>query len=198
MCEPTTIAIAAIAASTAMGAYGQIQAGNAAQKAATANNAIAQQNAIVSDRLAANAEERGRIAEQQQRMKTSALMGRQQAVLAAKGIDISSGTPLDILAQSAEYGEMDALTTRYNFAQEAAGYRQQASNQRFGGQMALFEGKNAKTASRWQAMGTLVSGAGKIAGAGGGGSGPTAYNSSTGSAGARSSSFSDGTIVNWN
>lgn len=164
MCEPTTIMAGLALAGAAVSAVGTIQQGQAAKAAGAYNNRVQQQNAITSEALAKDAEDRGRIAEQRQRQQTASLMGRQQAVLAAKGIDLGSGTPLDILSQSAEYGELDALTIRHNASNEALGYRVQANNQRTSGQMALLEGKNAATGSYYQAGGTLLGGASKAGG----------------------------------
>src|SRR5690606_151891 len=68
----------------------------------------------------------GAVEEQAQRRKTAALMGRQRAVQAASGLDITSGSPLSILADTAQLGELDAQTVRANANREAQQYNAQA------------------------------------------------------------------------
>lgn len=163
MCDPVTLTVLTVAAA-GVTAYGQYQQGQAAKQAGEYQAAVAEQNARTSENLAKDAEQRGQIAEQNQRRQTAALMGRQQAVLAAKGIDLANGTPLDILSQSAEYGELDALTIRHNASLEALQLRAQAGNQRAQGQLSLLEGNNAATAGTLSAGGTLLSGGAKAGG----------------------------------
>lgn len=163
MCDPVSLTVAAVAAA-GVTAYGQYQQGVAAEKAGQYQMRVAEQNAKTSENLAKDAEARGQLAIENQRRQTASLMGRQQAVLAAKGIDIGSGTPLDILSQSAEYGEIDAQTIKHNFDMEALNYRVQGRNQLNQGQMALLEGKSAKQGAMFQAGGTLIGGAGKAGG----------------------------------
>ena len=50
--------------------------------------------------------------------------------MAANGVDLSSGSPLDILGDTAMYGELDALTIRSNAEREAYGYRVQSRRRR--------------------------------------------------------------------
>lgn len=48
-------------------------------------------------------------AEEQSRLKTKQILGRQRVLYAKAGVDISSGSPLEIMASTAAEGEREAL-----------------------------------------------------------------------------------------
>lgn len=106
--------------------------------------------------LAEDALKRGAEAEAKQRRETSALQGRQRAVLAASNLDIGSGSPLAILGDTAQLGELDALTVRNNSEREASYHRTNAS-------FAGMKKKSAKSAGMWAVAGTLAGGASALA-----------------------------------
>lgn len=142
MCEPATIAMmsmAMTALSTGMSAMGQMnqQAAMGAQanyqsQIARRNAEIMEANAKTADWQKADALKRGQVAENQQRLKTAQQIGTQTAQLAGQGTDLA-GSPLDILGDTAQAGEFDALTIRNNAAREAWGYDVKAWNARAGG-----------------------------------------------------------------
>jgi len=81
------------------------------------------------DRLAAMGErdafDRGREAEVSLLAQTNSLIGTQRVGYASQGIDISSGTALDVQAQAAGMSERDIITLKNNAAREAWGIRTQ-------------------------------------------------------------------------
>jgi len=157
MCDLT--AIFAIGSSL-MGAWGQYEQGRAANQAAQYQAQIARMNAEMADRRAQDAIERGREEEQKQMRATSQLMGKQQVGMAANGVDLSFGSPLDLIVDTALMGELDALTIKKNAYREAQDYKQQAANFRAEGEMQRLAGKNAKRQGILQAGGTLLGGFG--------------------------------------
>lgn len=159
-----SIALALGLVSTAVGAVGQVQSGQAAMAAAKYNNQVAQMNAQMSERKARDALERGKREEQKQRMETAALMGRQKAALSANNVDVTFGSPFELINDTAYLGEMDARIIRTNAARESYDYRVQAVNQRSQGQLALMEGRSQRTGSLLAAAGTLLGGAGQAYG----------------------------------
>lgn len=161
MCDPVTMLMAA---STVMGAAGSIQQGNAAAASAKYNAQVSDMNAKLAERSARDAVERGQVQEQQQRMKTSAIMGQQKAAMAANGVDLKFGSPLDTLVDTATMGELDALTIRSNTAREERDTRQQANNLRGQAGMYRAEGAAAKTAGYMDAFGTILGGGAKAYG----------------------------------
>lgn len=141
MCEPitTTVMLGASVAQTALGVAHQAQQAQeaAAQQASRSwqaayqtafQTAQAHNAATVSEYNAQDAERRGAVEEERQRRKTSLLLGTQQARFAAQGSDLL-GSPLDLLGDTAAFGEQDALTARYQAARDAWNYRIQAANQ---------------------------------------------------------------------
>ena len=106
--------------------YGQYQAGQAGAQAARYQAAVARNNAIVSGYNAQQALDQGDAAVTQSQMKTRSLIGAQRAALAANGVDVNSGSALDVQSDSAMLGQLDALTLRYNAQTKANAYLSQA------------------------------------------------------------------------
>lgn len=160
MCELATIAAVASIGGTIMGAMGQIQHGQAAKSAAEYNAAVARNNQVIAERQAQDALKRGEIAESEQRRKNQAILGSQKAAMGANGLEIGSGSNLDILGDTAQFGELDALTIKSNAQREAYGYRVQGMN--FGAEAGLadFRASQAMPSALIGAGGTLLSGVG--------------------------------------
>lgn len=170
MCELMT---ALTIGSTLLGAAGAVTAGQAAGSAGKYNQQIAEMNATMSERRAKDAQERGAIAEQRKRQDVAKMTGAQTAAMAANGVDLTFGSPLDTLVDSAVLGELDALTIRTNTAREAYDFRVGAVNQRAQGSLERMKGDAAETAGYLNAGGTILAGGGKAYGqykGGGGGS----------------------------
>jgi len=124
-------------------AYGQYQSGRA-------NERLMDYNARLAEQQAEDALARGREAERRMRTDVRRTIGSQRARLAASGVDISAeGSAVDLFADTARLGELDALTIRNNAAREAWGYRTQAVDYRARGDLARREGT-------YRAVGTLL------------------------------------------
>lgn len=147
--------------STLLGAAGQIQQGQAANASAKYNAQVQEMNANLADRRARDAIERGAAEEQRKRQEVARIKGAQIAGMAANGVDITFGSPLDTIVDTATLGELDALTIRSNTYREAYDYKVDAVNKRAGANLTRMEGKNAKTGSYLAAAGTVLTGAGK-------------------------------------
>lgn len=146
--------------STIMGAAGQIQQ---AQSTAAANRyqaKVADMNAQISEKRAKDALERGAKEEQQKRRENQQLLGKQQAAMAANGVDLTFGSPLDVIVDSSVLGELDALTIRTNAYREEYDYRVQAANQRAQGTMSRGAADSALAGGYLGAAGTILGGAG--------------------------------------
>ncbi len=125
------VGIALAAAGTATSVAGQIKAGNAAQRVGEFNANVATEAATIK--------------EQQQRMADQRIQSAARANIGASGIEATSGSPLDVMVESARQAEMNALIIRRGGVLDAYSAR--------------MAGKNAKTASRIGALGTLLTGA---------------------------------------
>lgn len=150
-------ATAATLASGAIGAYGAIQSGQAQKKQARYQSAVERNNATIAGWQAEDATQRGQIEEQRQRLATARLRGAQRAGMAANGIEIDSGSPLDVLMDTASLGELDALTIRSNAEREAYGFRSQQGNLMAQSGLTTMAGRNAATAGYIGAGSTLLS-----------------------------------------
>lgn len=163
MCELATASLVLAGIGTAVSAYGQLQAGQAASAQARYQAAVARNNAILSERAAQDAEARGRAAEDRRRRETALLIGRQRAVLAANGVVVDTGSALDITAGTREVGELDALTIRSNAEREALALRAQGANFETEAELAGLRGRSALAEGRIGAFGTALSGSGTVA-----------------------------------
>lgn len=146
---------------TVVGAAGQIQQGRAAAQAAEYNAKVQDMNAKIADRRARDAIERGQAEEQRKRMEVSRLQGQQKAAMAANGVDLTFGSPLDMIVDTAVLGELDALTIRSNAYREAYDHQVDRANRRAGAAMSRMEGEASRTAGYLGAMGTVLTGGGK-------------------------------------
>lgn len=168
----TGIALALTAASVATQAYGQKKQATAAKKAGQAQARVAESsaqvldfNAEIADLQAKDAVIRGAEAESRFRTQIRGAIGTQRAGFAAGNIDVSFGSPVDVQADAAFLGELDALTIRTNAAREAWGFKVQAADIRKRAEITRKEGVNALTAAdaaasaaKWAMGGTLLGG----------------------------------------
>lgn len=150
MCDfGITAAITAIVTgivSTTMGIVSSIQEGNARQAEYNYQAEVAKQNAKIAQANADQKRQEGIEESRLQRLKTLQAVGSQQAAMAANGLDVSSGTALDIVEDTATMGELDALTTRYNYESQALGLEQQAYNFKNQSNLDILAGQNAQKA----------------------------------------------------
>lgn len=106
-------------------------------KAASFNAETARANEALAREAAGTALEQGRVEELISRIGTKQLIARQTTVLAARGIDVGEGSPVDIVADTAAIGEFEALNIRWNAGQEAKRHLATAYN--FGRQANLLD-----------------------------------------------------------
>lgn len=167
----SALAVGLALAGTAVDVYGKIKAGKAEkrageaeQRAAESQAGLSEYNAAVADLQAKDAEERGQIEANHFRQRTRALIGEQRTGFAAGNIDVGFGSAVDVQADAAFLGELDALTVRTNAAREAWGFRVEATDQRNRADVQRKEGANAAAAGRerqkamnWNAAGSAFS-----------------------------------------
>ncbi len=158
MCD---LSMALTLGSTLLGAAGQMQSASATAAANKYNAQVANMNAQISERRAKDAIERGAVEEQKKRAEVQQVLGKQQAAMAANGVDVTFGSPLDTITDSAVLGEMDALTIRTNAYREAYDYRVDAANKRASATLSNMNASAATTGGYLGAAGTILGGAGK-------------------------------------
>lgn len=155
--------VALTVASLALTAYGQYQQGQAQKESEKFNAQVSRNNAIIAERNAKAAKERGDAEADAKRRQIASVKGQQRAAFAASGVAIDEGTPLDILADTAELGELDVLNIKNNAEREAYNYRVQAGD--FTAQAGLHDAsaRNASTAGLINAGTTVLTGSRDIA-----------------------------------
>jgi hypothetical protein len=159
MAALTAAMVALTAAGALSGAANDVQGGAAARRQGEYQSKVFGIDADLAERQADDAIARGHEAELRAGRQGKQIIGAQRAAYAASGVDVSSGTPAAVEADTQALSELDALTIKNNAALEAWGYRVQAADYRTKAQMALAAGRNEQTRSQNRAIGTLLSGA---------------------------------------
>lgn len=161
--SPTVLAIGALATSAigaGVGAYGQVQASNAASASAKANAQIAENNQQIATNNANAAVQAGNQQAAMSQAKTRASVGAIKASQAAAGIDVNSGTDVDVRSSAADLGELDAINIRGNAAKTAYGYQAQGTSFENTANLDTAQAANATTAGAIGAGSTLIGGLG--------------------------------------
>lgn len=123
-----------------------IQQGKNAQAMYNYQAKVAKKNADIAQQNADQERQAGIEEARWQRIKTLQSIGSQQVAMAGNGIDITSGTALDTIEDTAQLGELDALMIQYNSERAAQNYEQQANNFNNQANLDVIAGKNAATA----------------------------------------------------
>ncbi len=140
-------ATGAVLIATAVTAYGQHQAGQAAKATSKYNAKLAENEAIAK-------EQQAHIESQQMRQDQKRLAASQRAGFAKGGAVITTGTPLLLMAEQAGIAELDILNQQRNRAMEATSLRSEAS-------LSKFQGSQAARAANIQTGATVIGGAAK-------------------------------------
>lgn len=169
----TTALIIGMVASTTMQVAGKIKEGNAAKKIGeleqeAANDAagLTDYNAEVASLQAADAITRGTEEENRYRTGIRGIIGAQRTGFAGGNVDVGFGSAVDVSADAAFLGELDALTIQTNAAREAWGFEVEAEDlgrradiQRKEGTAMAAAGRENQKASRYAAVATGIGGA---------------------------------------
>lgn len=153
MCLPVLAAIG-----TGLNVVGQIQQGKAQSAAYSAQEAADEQNARIAERQAQQAAISGAKEEREMRQRGAAVAGQQRAAYSASGLDIASGSPLDILQDTNYQNTLDVINIRQNTANTVWGYQTQQTNYLNQAAAARSAAKNARRSSRIGALGSLAGG----------------------------------------
>lgn len=138
MCNPALALVAVTVASSAASMYSQRQQSKY-------QSAVADQNADIAESQAQDAVNRGNIEADQRRREMRQRAGTAAATMGATGAELSSGTALDVFADNAQFGTLDALTTVNNAQREAYGYQVQGMNATAQGNAAQSQARAAVT-----------------------------------------------------
>lgn len=168
MSGAVSIATVASVAGTAMSAYGAYSNSQNAKAAMGAQAQVNRNNALIAGWQAEDAIKRG--GRDAMRVKTMAnrLKGAQRAGFGANGVDMTTGSALQILSDTEYFGEVDAGTVKDNAAKEAWALRNQAMG--FSSEASLMQGRADRESPALAAGTSLLTSAGKVSSQWGSGS----------------------------
>lgn len=122
--------VAAVAAvPVVMGMVGGIMQGSAQRGIAESNARLAEQNATLASQAAGEQARQARVA-------GAVAVGREKATFGGTGIDVNSGTSIDVMRDTQAQYELDAMKAEYNGRVQVAAYTREAAMSRYQGRLA--------------------------------------------------------------
>jgi hypothetical protein len=119
-------------------------------------------NAQISDLLATDAVGRGFESASRQRALTRGVIGTQRAGFAGQNVDVNVGSAVDVQADAAFLGELDAQRLLQDSEREAWGYQVQAFDRRMAAKVARETGQSQGNAVMFGTAGSTLTGAGSL------------------------------------
>jgi len=166
MADPFTLAtvgIGATAGGSVLGGLGNMLSGQSSQNMYNYQSAVALVNKQISDQNASYAIAAGETSAQQSGMQTRATIGTTRATQGAGGLDVNSGSNLNVRSSEAEVGAESAALIRSNAAKQAYGY--EVEGLQYTAQSAVYKqaGSQSALAGMIGAGSSLLGGAGSVA-----------------------------------
>lgn len=159
-----TTAMVALSVGNTISRYAsQRKSATAATRQADFEATFLEQNATLADQQAEDALVRGQNAQYKQAAQTRGLIGSQRAAAAASGVDVGSGSALELQLDSAGMGEIDRTEIKNNAMLEAWGYQAQAVDYRNRAKLTRYAGKNTAAGLKAASYSTLLTGASEVA-----------------------------------
>ncbi len=156
------VAIASSVIGAGVSAAGAYSTGQANSASAGYQAQVARNNAIIAEQNAQFELQKGNVETENQNYKTRALVGTQKATQAANGLDVNSGSPLDVRRSTTELGHLDALTLLNNAAAKAAGYRAAGANYTAEAGLDEMKASSAKKAGAFSVASSLIGGVSSV------------------------------------
>ncbi len=153
-----TAGTALSAVSAGVGALGQLQSARAASNSANYNAQVAANNAKLQTQNAALAGAEGEANAGNAAMRTRAEVGSIKTAQAASGVDVNSGSAVDVRSSASELGELNALTIRSNAAKQAYGFQTAATSDTAQSQLDKAQASYASEAGDIGAANTFLGG----------------------------------------
>lgn len=163
MCDIATASLVLTGLSGAASFMSGQQQAKAQASALNYQAAVDNNNKIIQERQAADAIDRGKNEEMLHRIKVVQLKGQQINAFAKNGVEVDSGSALDVLSDTAQIGELEALTIRSNAARDAYGYQVNAMNLDASSKNNRAAAQNTKKSATMAGFGTALSTAGAVA-----------------------------------
>lgn len=149
-------------AGSAIGAVSSYSQGKQQQAMYNYEAQVAEENAKIAQKNAATERQTGIEEARLQRIKTLQAIGSQKTAMAANGMDVTQGTSLDIIEDTAAMGELDALQIETNYERKALAYEQTANNYSNQANLDVITGKNAYKTGKINAVTEGLNGVSKL------------------------------------
>lgn len=173
MCFATAALIAGVVGA-GVSAGGAVETGQANANAANYRAQVASNNSVIAKQNADYAIEAGMVAGETQSLKGAAAGGTLKSRQAASGVDVNSGSAVDVRTSQREAATLDTETVMNNAELQAYGYGVQATSYKAESQLDTLTADQATTGADIGAAGSLLSNASSLGfkwtgmGAGGG------------------------------
>lgn len=158
MCSAQALGVANLVG-TGIRTFGAIRASSAASNESRFKSQVASNNTIIANQNADIALEKGRADVKDQRRLTKQRIGLQRAQLAGQGFDVSQGSSIDILSDTASLGELDVLRIEADAQNKARNLRNTALGFESESTLGRLASKNERKAGKISAASSLLTGA---------------------------------------
>ena len=156
-----SVAIALAAAGAAVGAFGQLKAGQAQVAEAKSQQRVSEYNALIAQREAQAEQHRGVFAQTRQAQEAARQMSALRAGFGAAGVVPTEGAPVAALAEQAAESELEQLLIGYESQLAQERLMSESELRKMEARAFRRRGKAARTASYFRAGTTLLTGFGK-------------------------------------
>jgi len=166
MCEPTTVIAATSVVGTLFSVDQAMQQSDYQSGVSKYQAGVNRYNARVSENEAQKTREAGTEKELAHRRKVAGLVSTQRTELAAAGVDIESGSPLQLQEDTALLGEVDAMRIRSNTDDSVEAHMSSAELSRSSAKLNQSNSESLKKSKTGKAVGSLLSGGSMFLGTG--------------------------------
>lgn len=160
----TFSALGAIGSAISLGSsvFGAISGGRSQAASSRYAETVAANNAQIAKQNADYAAQEGEVNAAKKERETRAKLGGLLADQGASGVDVNSGSAVDVRSSAASIGALDALTIRSNAARQAYGYETQGAEYEGEAAVDKSEASNANTSGLIKGGSTFLSGLSKL------------------------------------
>jgi hypothetical protein len=137
-------------------AFTLLQSGRQAQRVAQMNASLYEMDAVNAENETITIQQKAEIEKLRLRREVSRVQGDVKVGFAGGGVDLGSGTVMEVLEQNYQMAKMDEDLIQYNANIEKANALNMAARSRFQAGASIQQGKYAKYSSRLKAFGTLL------------------------------------------
>ena len=168
MCIATMLTALGMSSSTAatvgttIQAIGTLASAGAQYQSAQYGKAMAEQNAKIAEQQGLASLRQGALEQERIARRARQIQGQQRALYGASGVDISSGSPLEIQASTEYMAAQDKALVRYNAELKKWGFDVESANYKAQAQQYGNMGKSAIVGGLLGAGSTILNGSGVL------------------------------------